>query len=280
MTVIEQPDFPPVTWSWGPAEVRRYALAVGAPVDVMDRDDLDLVREHDPRALGTFATLLADAHSLRSVALPGLAYDPLDVLYAGHTLELPGPLPSTASGTSRSRILEIGDVRSGVLVRRETTSHDESGRMVARNVVTSVIRGASVGSPFAAPEPSSLPNGEPTEVRVPTLESQAVLYAQTGDQNPLHLDPDAARAVGFDRPILHGLCALGMVVHRVARDLAGRRWGAIRGVDVRFVAPVVPGEELIVSAVRAGDTVHFETRVGDRRVHANGRLDLAPDLGG
>lgn len=276
MRDVGQPEYPRLEWSWGPADVRRYALAVGAPASVLEPRDLHLVTTDAPLVLPTFATLLADDHSLRHVPLPGVDYDPLDVIYAGHELEVHHPLPSSGSGTSESRVLDAGDVPSGVLVRRETLSRDSSGRLLVRNVVTSVIRGAAVGRPVVASGSPQPTKGDTTALTVPTLDRQALLYAQTGDDNPLHIDPRAAHAAGFERPILQGLCALGMVVHRVVRDVGERRWGDVRRVGVRFVAPVVPGDEMVVHAFRVGDAIHFETVVGERRVQSHGRVDLAP----
>ncbi|QOD94406.1 MULTISPECIES: MaoC/PaaZ C-terminal domain-containing protein [Microcella] len=269
------PVYAPLAWQWSPAEVRRYALAVGAPYSVIDRRDLRLVTTNEPDVLPTFASLLADGHSLRNVPLRGLTFDPLDVIYAGHEVELTGPLRPTTAGTSTSRILDVGDVRSGVLVRRETVSRDGDDRVIARNVVTSVIRRASVGRTadvgVAVPEQLS---GDIATLVVPTLDRQALFYAETGDHNPLHVDPEAARRAGFERPILHGLCAFGMVVHRVVRDLADQGWQGVRATGVRFTAPIVPGEEIIVRAARSGDIIRFESFVGDRRVQSHGHVDL------
>ncbi|HBU42940.1 MAG: 3-alpha,7-alpha,12-alpha-trihydroxy-5-beta-cholest-24-enoyl-CoA hydratase [Microbacterium sp.] len=276
MTTWIDPAYGVVPWKWGPAEVRRYALAVGAPASPVDSADLRLVTTEQPEVLPTLAMLLADAHSLRYVPLPGLDYSPADVIYAGHELELLRPLAHEESGTSTSRLLSVGDIRTGVLVRRETVSVDRRGVPLARNIVTSVIRGARCGQPHvpADPEaPAAIEIGD-TRIDVQTLPQQALLYAQTGDDNPLHWDPAIARAAGFERPILHGLCTAAIVARSVLDVMTDHAWSSLRRLSVRFRSPVLPGDTLQVRIGGSGDHLSFNAQVGERLVLSDGVLDL------
>lgn len=274
-------EYPVENWSWDPMAVRRYGLAIGAPASPLDERDLRLVIGENPVVFPTFAVLLADAHSLRYYPLPGLDYDPLDVIYAGHELELFGPLPSGAEGSTATRLLSVGDVSSGVLVIREAKSYDNAGRLLARNVVTSIIRGASVGN-LAESGAAGERRDDPTydlEVIVPTLPQQALLYAQTGDENPLHWSPAAALDGGFARPILHGLCSYGIVAHALLRECAERRWSSLRRISARFTSPVTPGDTIIVRARQDLDAISFAAWVQqddgeERQVLARGELEL------
>lgn len=56
----------------------------------------------------------------------------------------------------------------------------------------------------------------------------------SGDLNPLHIDPEAAAFVGgFDRPILHGLCTMGVSARLVLREFGGGDPAAVQSIKVR-----------------------------------------------
>ena len=62
----------------------------------------------------------------------------------------------------------------------------------------------------------------------------------SGDDNPIHLDDVAARAAGFDGPIVHGALVLGLVSRLLGTRVPGP--GTIYlGQEVRFSRPVYPG---------------------------------------
>lgn len=79
----------------------------------------------------------------------------------------------------------------------------------------------------------------------PIGREELLRYAQaSGDMNPLHLDPEAARRAGFPDVIAHGMYSAGLV----AADLA-RRYGegALLHYAVRFRSPVHLGDTLTLT---------------------------------
>ena len=112
---------------------------------------------------------------------------------------------------------------------------------------------------------------------LPTLPQAALLYRLSGDFNPLHADPGVALAAGFPRPILHGLATMGIALHAVLRALLGYDASAVRGMRVRFTAPVLPGETLRTELWRDGCLVSLRTTALERNtlVLNAGRVDLA-----
>jgi acyl dehydratase len=86
----------------------------------------------------------------------------------------------------------------------------------------------------------------------------------------LHIDPDVATANGFDRPILHGLCTVGIAA-RISAQAAGCSPADLQSLDVRLSAPVFPGDTIAVDTLVDSENVDFQARVGDAVVLAGGR---------
>ena len=98
-----------------------------------------------------------------------------------------------------------------------------------------------------------LPDRAPALVcDIPTLPQAALIYRLSGDYNPLHADPEVAKAAGFPRPILHGLCTYGVAGHALLRMLCGYEPARLRRMDVRFSSPVFPGETIRTEIWREG----------------------------
>lgn len=81
------------------------------------------------------------------------------------------------------------------------------------------------------------------------------LFARiTGDHDPIHVDPQAARAAGFADIIAHGGLTLGLVsttASRISQLAKSRGFPGVSvslGYDrVRFPRPVLAGEELVAT---------------------------------
>jgi hypothetical protein len=74
----------------------------------------------------------------------------------------------------------------------------------------------------------------------PTDDTPKVFARLSGDHNPVHLDPEHARAAGFDTVIVHGMNVLGAAA-RAAHTFAPDGT-MLRVLDVRFAKPVLPGQ--------------------------------------
>jgi 3-hydroxybutyryl-CoA dehydratase len=67
----------------------------------------------------------------------------------------------------------------------------------------------------------------------------------SGDFNPIHIDPEFAKAVGLPSTILHGLYMMGLVA-RAATDAAGGDPRALKRLSVQFRGMGAPETEIVV----------------------------------
>ena len=64
-----------------------------------------------------------------------------------------------------------------------------------------------------------------------------------GDDNPIHLDAEAARAAGFERDIVHGALVTSLISRLLGTTLPGPGT-VLLGQTFRFQRPVHPGDRL------------------------------------
>jgi 3-hydroxyacyl-CoA dehydrogenase/3a,7a,12a-trihydroxy-5b-cholest-24-enoyl-CoA hydratase len=150
---------------------------------------------------------------------PGLEFGLDRVLHGEQYTELKRPLPRAAKLTHRGRVKDIFDKGKNALVVQEIVSYDEAGNELVRNEITTLVRGAGGwgGDRGPSADINVPPDRAPDKVieeQVPV--HQALLYRLSGDWNPLHADPGMAKAFGFDKPILHGLCSFGYAGRHVS----------------------------------------------------------------
>jgi acyl dehydratase len=81
--------------------------------------------------------------------------------------------------------------------------------------------------------------------RTITAEDVQAFATVTGDDNPLHLDPEYAAGTRFGRPVVHGVLILGLASKVLGRDFPGHGSVAV-SLSARFLRPVPVGEEVTV----------------------------------
>lgn len=162
------------------------------------------------------------------------------------------PLKAMDLVSPRGRIAGIEDKSTGQILSFVQTLYCE-GRPVVEMDTRLFFRGESGGSRKAEERPE---RPQPEVVREFTVAwDLSYRYAKvSGDDNPIHIDEEFAKAAGFKGVILHGLCTLALTVG-VLRE--GR---PIRKIAVRFARPVYPGETYRALGWRQDDrTLAFET---------------------
>ena len=82
----------------------------------------------------------------------------------------------------------------------------------------------------------------PATTWTPSEQCTEVFARLSGDYNPVHLDPEFAKAAGFPTIIVHGMCVIGAAVR--AAHTAAPAQSMLQKLDVRFANPVLPLQEV------------------------------------
>jgi len=163
----------------------------------------------------------------------------------------------------------VRGVGTTVAVRTETV--DATGAPVNEQFVTLFFRGPFEGESGGQPAPehklTAAVKATPpvAEVTYRFDEDQTFRYAEaSGDPVRIHLDDDAARAVGLPGIIIHGLCTMAFCGRAVTETVAGGDPTRLARLAVKFSRPVLPGQEITVRIYDAGDgTYGFEALNAD-----------------
>ena len=99
----------------------------------------------------------------------------------------------------------------------------------------------------------------------------------SGDFNPIHIDPEFARAVGLPGNILHGLYSMAQVARAHTEAASDPR--ALRRLSVQFRGMGMPEQEIVVTSTvkeTDDDRVVTETQAaqGDNRIIRNAEAEL------
>lgn len=272
--------FRPVVQAYTTRDSLLYALSVGLGADPTDSHQLRYVYERDQLAMPSMAVVLGRPGAW--VADPATGIDYRKVVHAEQSLEMHDVLLPEGSIQAQERVVGIFDKgrdKGALLCTERRIVDQQTERPLATLRSTFMCRGeGGSGAAFGVADVArEMPAGAPDRVKeLPTLPQSALLYRLNGDMNPLHADPEVARSVGFQRPILHGLCTFGVAMHAVLAlwcDYDARRLLRFRA---RFSAPVYPGETLVVETWRDKGEVSFRASVKERGVKVldYGRAEL------
>ena len=272
--------FEEIVQSYTRRDMALYALGVGFGADPMDDRQLRFVHEEDNLGVPTMPACMCSSPPWSADIRSGV--DRTMIVHGEQGLELLRPMPASGRFRSLTRITDIvdkGPGRGAVVYAASTLIDDATGDPVAHLWRSTFARadGGFGGSPEQPRRPHVLPDRAPdASSTLPTFANQALIYRFSGDLNPLHSHPEAARAAGFERPILHGLATYGLVGHAVLRTYCNYDPARLHSLDVRFSAPVYPGETITVDLWRDGDIVSFRAAVETRRVKVidNGRARI------
>jgi len=215
-----------------------YALGVGAGFD-----ELEYCYEQKLKVIPSFSIasvfdFLAEAAIRSNADLSGILHGEQDIIFHN-------PIPKEGTLTTEGAITHMYDkgAEKGALVVAEAETTHSNGRKLFTNIFTLFSRkdGGFGGDPGPS-ETVEFPDRAP-DVEEPATPSsnQPLLYRLSGDVFQLHVDPQFAKASGFEKPIMHGLCTHGYACRAVIKHLFPGEPERMSRFRARFSKPIYPG---------------------------------------
>lgn len=261
--------FEPRVDRYATKDAMLYALSLGYGSDPCREDELPFVHETGTRPV---PTLLATTGAPGAWATdPRTGIDWLRILHGEHRMRFHRAVRAEDALRSRTRVSHVVDKGAGkgalVVTTRDITDATTDAPVATIEHVSFCRSDGGFGRGDAPlPALPAPPDDRPPDIEVtlPTIPQAALLYRLNGDYNPIHILPAKAREAGMPRPILHGLCSYGMAARALVRACCGQQPERLRAIALRFSAPVLPGETLVVRIWREGRTAYFQARVRER----------------
>ncbi len=273
--------FPELEHRLTPRDCMLYALGVGVGTRPDAAEDLPFVYEEDLQVFPSMVNVMS--HPGAWVKEAELGIDWVKLLHGEQSFTSLKPLRPDQTYVGSYRVVDVIDKGVGkgaMLYLEKTLVEKSSGEPVSLVRSTYVLRGdGGCGSTTqTAPSLRSAPARPPdSSIALTTLPQAGLIYRLSGDYNPIHASPAIARKAGFERPILHGLCTLGVATRAILQACCGGQQTRLRSLQLRFSAPVYPGETIQTELWQETGGVSFRATVEARQavVLNNGFAEIA-----
>lgn len=250
--------------SYEDRDAMLYALCCGADRAVAEGDFRN-VREEGLQVVPSFGQNLCFFDDWMQPA----GVDIAKVVHGGLDLRMEAPFAASGEVTVKTRIGGLTDKGEGkAALALQISEVWQGGKRVFTSYSNFFVMGAggfggSQGEAFAS---EAMPEGEPDQTHdLPTRGDSPLLFRLLGDRNPLHIDPDTARKIGFERPIMHGANTFGIACLEVLRRFADGDAARMRRFTARFTGPLFPGETLRLSCwTTETGRIRFTARAAER----------------
>jgi acyl dehydratase len=262
--------FAPIEHTYTKKDTILYALGLALGHDPLDPDQLKFVYESGLKTLPSMCNVLASpGFWLRE---PQYDIDWMKSLHGDQRFIVHKPLPTEGTVVGNVRVVGVEDkgANQGTLLFYEKVLYDKAtGEKHCTVQTTGFLRGdGGCGSGGKAlPELEPVPEQEPdAKLDLPTYPQSALLYRLCADPNPLHVDPVVAAKAGFERPILHGLCTMGVACFGIIKVFCNSDPERLTTMGTRFSNPVYPGETIRVEGWHDDHSARFRAYVVERDI--------------
>ena len=234
-------DVEPFHFKYTWKEVVLYALGVGAGFD-----ELEYCYEKNLQAVPSFA--IVPGYALFWEVINASGVNLAGVLQGEQEIIFEHPIPVEGQLTIEGRIKNIYDkgADKGALIIAQGDAFDDQHRKLFSSIFKIFARlDGGFGGANAPAEPLIYPERSPDHtISHHPAANQPLLYRLSGDLFELHADPDFAAAVGFERPIMHGLCTFGYACRALIQSMCPGQPHRVRRLSGRFTKPLYPGQPI------------------------------------
>jgi NAD(P)-dependent dehydrogenase (short-subunit alcohol dehydrogenase family)/acyl dehydratase len=240
-----------------------YALGVGAGFD-----ELEYTYEKNLKVIPSFSIaaifdFLGQVGVASNVNLAGILHGEQELIFHN-------PIPTSGTLITEGKVAHYYDKGAkGALVVGESETVHSNGKKLFTNICTIFARlDGNFGGPNAPPNIVEFPE-RPPDFTVDALPSpnQPLIYRLSGDIFQLHVDAEFAKMVGFEKPIMHGLCTHGFSCRALMASLTPGKPELVRRLACRFTKPLYPGDAIrtVIWKVAEGKALWrtINTKTGD-----------------
>lgn len=246
------------SYSW--RDVILYNLSVGA-----QQEEVQYVYEKSLSAIPTFgvipcaATFGTDPFSPQPL-MPTSKIEGLKTagtLHMSQRLEIYRPISKEGEWNIEKVISGVYDrgEGKGAMINVDISAKDEDGNVIVKNTMGYLNRWyGGFGGPKVPASTVTYPEREPDLSAEDSYPMNApLLYRLTGDTYPLHADPEFAKACGFERPIVHGLCSLGHACRMLIQLLIPGQPERVTAIETQFRSIAMPGDKFSLVVWKTGE---------------------------
>jgi NAD(P)-dependent dehydrogenase (short-subunit alcohol dehydrogenase family)/acyl dehydratase/putative sterol carrier protein len=212
---------------------------------------------------------------------PELELDLLRLVHAEHDMVFHAPMKHGDILQLRGTLKSVEEKSSGRLVNYGLVGFLD-GEIALEGNTSYFIRGKrrkeGSGKPKAKAPAPELPPVSWSKVQAVT-DDQALRYAAaSGDDNPIHVDENTAKAAGLPKCILHGLCTMALAQRDIINQYCDGDPSRLKRLAVRWAKPVFPGEQLELKVWEQdnGALSFITENESGQVVVTNGRAEVRP----
>lgn len=202
-----------------------------------------------PQTISPFyISAMASPGILKLLQYPQLKANLLIMVHAQQELSFFSPVFHDLTVHFEHRVATIEKNTAGNLLTIETKAwNNESGSLLCFSKAGFIFRTRKT-SKGKVPSSHTAQAESSNSIDIHIPDNLALQFAKaSGDTNPIHTNAVIAKLAGFKRPILQGMCTLGLAYSQLSDKLLSNDSFSAHSISGRFSGIVYPGENVTLT---------------------------------